>query len=265
MLKKCLSIVWCIALFSIGKPALIASDSFSDNPMGKTWVVFIENTNYHTFSSLEGPTRDVMSMMQSLSAYRIDEMVHKKNLSKTEMERFFAIELRDLINENQVNSLLIWYAGHGKYLNETGYWVPVDGNDADEFTYFSINSLRVSVESYLDYLTHVLIITDACESGPSFADVTSNNFKAKNCTDIAAVNSKSAQVLSSAGYELASDNSQFTRTFSGILESNRAPCISIESVAEKVSGVVEKTGNQSPKFGVIKGLSDQGGTFFFVR
>jgi len=125
--------------------------------------------------------------------------------------------------------------------------------------------LRVSVESYLDVLTHVLVITDACESGPSFADVTTSSFKATSCSDSGAVSNKSAQVLSSAGYELASDNSIFTQSFSAILESNREACISIESVAEKVSSVVEKTGSQSPKFGVIKGLSDQGGSFFFVR
>lgn len=240
-------------------------DNVAENPMGKTWVLFVENTNYQFFSSLQGPTRDVMTMMQSLSAYQVDSMLHKKNMTKTEMERFFAIELRDLIVGNEVNSLLIWYAGHGKYLNETGYWVPVDGSQEEEFSMYSINSLRVSVESYMNQLTHVLIVTDACESGPSFSDAQSAGVTIASCDNSDTWNNKSAQVLSSAGYELASDNSQFTKTFSAILDANHQPCLTIGEIANKVGAVVEKTGSQSPKFGTIKGLPDEKGAFVFFR
>ena len=30
-----------------------------DSPMGKTWIIFIENSNYEFFASLEGPSHDV--------------------------------------------------------------------------------------------------------------------------------------------------------------------------------------------------------------
>jgi len=235
------------------------------SPMGKTWAVFIENSSYQHFSSLEGPTRDVMTMMECLSAYRIDEMIHKINLKKGEMDRFFSIELRDLIKENGVNSLLIWYAGHGKYLNETGYWVPVDGRDDDEFSYYGINSLRVSLQSYTDHLTHLLVVTDACESGPAFVEVSKDKPVVPSCSDSTILGQKSAQVLSSAGYELASDNSQFTRVFSGVLNSNTATCVPIEVIANKVGGVIGSSGSQSPKFGKIAGLNHQNGSFFFFR
>lgn len=255
-------------------PALIFSQpnqSESDNsetgysPMGKTWAVFIENSSYQHFSSLEGPTRDVMTMMECLSAYRIDEMIHKINLKKVDMDRFFSIELRDLIKENEVNSLLIWYAGHGRYLNETGYWVPIDGKDDDEFSFYGINSLRVSLQSYTEQLTHLLVVTDACESGPAFVEVSKVKPVAASCSDTTILNQKSAQVLSSAGYELASDNSQFTRVFSGVLNNNSSECVPIETIAAKVGGAVESTGNQSPKFGKIAGLDHQNGSFFFFR
>jgi uncharacterized caspase-like protein len=234
------------------------------SPMGKTWAVFIENSSYQHFSSLEGPTRDVMTMMECLSAYQIDEMIHKINLKKVEMDRFFSIELRDLIKENEVNSLLIWYAGHGRYLNETGYWVPVDGKNDDEFSFYGINSLRVSLQSYSN-LTHLLVVTDACESGPAFVEVLKTNPESVLCSDSETLNQKSAQVLSSAGYELASDNSQFTKVFSSVLNSNTDNCVPIDLIATKVGGAVESTGNQSPKFGKIAGLDHQNGSFFFFR
>lgn len=237
----------------------------SYSPMGKTWAVFIENSSYQHFSSLEGPTRDVMTMMECLSAYRIDEMIHKINLKKNEMDRFFSIELRDLIKENGVNSLLIWYAGHGRYLNETGYWVPVDGKDDDEFSFYGINSLRVSLQSYTDQLTHLLVVTDACESGPAFVEVFKDQPEVSACSDSVTLNQKSAQVLSSAGYELASDNSQFTRIFSSVLNSNTDNCVPIEIIAKRVAEVIGGTGNQSPKFGKIAGLNHQNGSFYFFR
>ena len=119
---------------------------------------------------------------------------------------------------NQVKSLLIWYAGHGKFINDVGYWIPVDAKRDDEFTYFNLNTLRAAMETYLNYLTHTLVVTDACESGPSFYQaMRSDNMKKRSCSDWQATQFKSSQVFSSAGYELAVDDSQFTRTFATAL------------------------------------------------
>lgn len=237
----------------------------NDNPMGKTWVVFIENSKYNSFASIDGPAKDVNTMKQAFSSYYIHNTIHKKNMTKTEMERFFSIELRDLVRSNQVNSLLVWYAGHGKYINNTGYWIPVDATRDDEFSFFNINALRASMQAYSNYITHTLVITDACESGPSFADITREKLTIKRCDDWQAAKLRSSQVFSSAGYELASDNSQFTRTFANLLNGNPDACIPIEEVVNKVSDVVKSQGNQSPKFGTIDGLGHENGTFFFMR
>ncbi len=111
------------------------AQSFDDNPMGKTWAIFIENSDYNSFASLDGPSKDVSMMRSALANYQIHEVIHKKNMTKAELSKFFSIELRDMIRSNRVNSLLIWYAGHGKYANESGYWIPVDASRDDEFWY----------------------------------------------------------------------------------------------------------------------------------
>ena len=180
------------------------------------------------------------------------------------MEKFFSIELRDMIRSNQVKSLLIWYAGHGKFVNDIGYWIPVDARRDDEFTYFNINTLRAAMEPYVNYLTHTLVITDACESGPSFYTAMRSGIAERGCDDYTATQFKSSQVFSSAGYELASDDSQFTRTFATALQGNPNSCVPIEEIVSKVTLAVTNNNQQRPKFGKIQGLRDENGTFFFI-
>jgi len=236
-----------------------------NNPMGKTWVVFIENSSYESFASLEGPVMDVRLMKSALSNYQIHNILHKKDMTKAQMDRFFSIELRDLVKRNHVNSLVIWYAGHGKFLNEVGYWIPVDADRTDEFSYFNINNLKASMQVYANDITHTLVITDACESGPSFYQAMRADPEIRSCADESATKFKSSQVFSSAGYELASDNSQFTKTFANTLMNDSEQCVPIEAVVEKVTEAVANENQQKPQFGKIAGFADENGTFFFIK
>ena len=75
---------------------------------------------------------------------------------------------------------------------------------------------------------------------------------------------KSSQVFSSAGYESAADESQFTKTFANVLANNPGECISIERIVQQVSSSMLNNNQQRPQFGKIAGLEDEDGTFFFV-
>ena len=185
-------------------------------------------------------------------------------MSKVDLQRFFSIELRDMIRSNRVNSILVWYAGHGKYVNESGYWIPIDANRDDEFTYYNINALKASMQSYPDFLSHTLVITDACESGPSFYQAMRSGIVDRDCNDWESTRFKSSQVFSSAGYELAVDDSQFTRTFANVLINNPGNCVPIENIVQKVTSAVVNSNQQKPQFGKIAGLEDENGTFFFI-
>ena len=237
------------------------------NPMGRTWVVFIENSSYETFASLDGPIKDISTMRRALANYDIHNIIYKKDMTKAEMERFFNIELRDQVKKNQVKSLMVYYAGHGKYINDVGYWIPVDAKRDDEFTYFNINSLKAGLQGYNDVVIHTLVVSDACESGPGFYSSSRAAHSDPTCDNKEAASSKSAQVFSSAGeaYELASDNSKFASTFANTLLNNKNACIPIETIVKSVTAVVasDKKG-QKPKFGTIQGLDDNLGTFFFI-
>jgi hypothetical protein len=71
-------------------------------------------------------------------------------------------------------------------------------------------------------------------------------------------------VLSSAGYEMAADNSEFTRIFATTLMDNTDACLPIETIADKVTQEVSQHNQQKPLFGRITGLDDENGTFFFI-
>ncbi len=238
--------------------------SLDDNPMGNTWVVFIENSDYKEFISLEGPSADISMLNAALSNYQINNVVHKVNMTKEEMQRFFSIELRDMIRSNRINSLMIWYAGHGTSINETGYWIPVDATRDDEFSFYNLRQLKASMESYSDVLIHKLVITDACESGPGFYSALRSEIREKDCNDWESARLKSSQVFLSAGYEKALDDSQFSKTFANVLSNNPGECISIEKIVLRVIPAVKNSNLPEPQFGIIPGLEDENGTFFFV-
>jgi tetratricopeptide (TPR) repeat protein len=245
------------------------SEISASNPMGKTWVVFIENSGYKFWPALDGAIKDVNTIRAALANYQIHNIIHLKDMTKKQMEDYFTIDLRNLVRQNQVKSLLVWYAGHGKYLNDAGYWVPVDAERDNEYSYFNIGTLKNGLLTYSS-LVHTLVVSDACESGPGFYTATRSAVEIPTCSNTMATGSKSAQVFSSTGYstgalEKASDNSKFTKTFADKLVANSNACIPIETIVDEVTKVVSTGKGQKPKFGNIQGMEEMGGTFFFIK
>ncbi len=235
-----------------------------DTPMGKTWVVLIENSIYKDFSNLKSPPQDIQLMQQALARYNINKTIVKRNLSKRELERFFSIDLRDLIRANNVNSLFIWFAGHGKNINGTGYWIPSDAITDVEFSYFSINALKASLYSYTS-LDHLLVVSDACQTGENFCLALRSPANGAACSDTQLALKKSAQVFTSAGNGYAYDNSLFTQAFANTLLNSEDDCVTIDDIAKRVIIVLRNNSSQqTPEFGRIKGLDDELGSFFFI-
>lgn len=234
------------------------------NPMGRTYVVFVQNSNYENMQSLDGPANDITLMKSALANYKIDKIIHNENMTKKNLDKFFSIELRDIVKANGVTSVLIWFAGHGKYINETGYWIPVDGNKDDESTLFSVIALKAYMKSYSNVL-HSLVISDACESGPAFYLAMRDIPTDKKCDNWNNTKFRSAQVLTSSSVESSSDVSIFTQTFARTLSSNPESCIPIEKIAVKVTDAVKQNQKQTPRFGKIQDLTDENGTFFFIK
>ena len=239
------------------------------NPMGVTYVVFIENSGYENFPSLDGPVQDANTIKRALDNYQINFFWHLKDMTLKDMKHFFEVELPERLTANNVNSLMIWYAGHGKTINNKGYWIPVNAERDKQYTYYDISELRLKMEEYRG-LTHTLVVTDACESGPSFYQAMRSVGPEPRCEDLTKIAKKSAQVLTSAALEgnrNASDRSQFSETFANTLNGSykKRSCVPIETLVNDISRAVTSVNpNQRPRFGNITNLVDEGGTFFFI-
>lgn len=139
---------------------------------GTTWVIFIENTNYKNLPALQGPESDVEKMRKAFAKYNVQKTITKKNLSKSQTERFFNIELRDMVRTNRVETILVWYAGHGKSANGKTYWVPVDGKKDDIYSFYNYTSLKSLMENYSESVRSTLVVSDAAGTDPSFYELT---------------------------------------------------------------------------------------------
>ena len=127
-----------------------------------------------------------------------------------------------------------------------------------------ISLLKAGLQGYADAVVHTLVVSDACESGPGFYTAMRSAVEDPTCDNTLVAGAKSAQVFTSAGYELAADNSKFTATFANTLMNNKNACIPIETIVKSVTAAVATESGQKPKFGKIPGLEDMNGTFFFI-
>ena len=111
-------------------------------------------------------------MNKAFANYSSQRTITKKNLSKEQLERFFNIELRDLVRVNKVNTVLVWYSGHGRTVSGKAYWVPVDAKRDDIYSYFNYGSLKRLMQNYSETVTNTLVVSDAAGSDPSFYELT---------------------------------------------------------------------------------------------
>lgn len=138
---------------------------------GVTWLVHIENTNYREFPAIPGGT-DMARMKKAFSTYNIQRTITKKNLTKDQMERFFNVELRDLARSGKVNTILVWYAGHGKTVGGKAYWIPVDGRKDDVYSFYNYGSLKAQMQNYSEGVNNTVVVSDAAAGDASFYELT---------------------------------------------------------------------------------------------
>jgi predicted phosphohydrolase len=124
--------------------------------------------------------------------------------------------------------------------------------------------MKISL-SGIKRLKHLLVISDACETGKSFYTQKISRNSENTCSDWTLTKMSSVECFTSSDGELSSDNSLFAKTFSNVLNNNPAPCISIGSLAEKVKEIVETYQAQKPVFGHITGMDDENGSFIFLK
>ena len=137
---------------------------------GVTWVIHIDNGNYRNFPALQGA--DAAKMQKAFASYSIQRTISKKNLTKEQLERFFNIELRDMVRTNKVNTILVWYSGHGRTIGGKAYWIPVDGKKDDIYSFYNYGSLKAQMQNYSESVGNTVVVSDAAGGDASFYELT---------------------------------------------------------------------------------------------
>lgn len=138
--------------------------------MGTAWIVYIENSDYRNMPALPNLGQD--KMHKAFAKYQAQRTIVKKNMTKTQLERFFNIELRDLVRKGDVNTLLVWYEGAGRSQGGKAYWIPVDGKSDDIYTFYNYGPLKGLMENYSESIRTTLVVSDAAGNDPSFYELT---------------------------------------------------------------------------------------------
>jgi tetratricopeptide (TPR) repeat protein len=143
-----------------------------ESATGTTWVIYVENNDYRNFPALNTSAADLEKMRKAFSKYSVQKTITKKNLTKQQLERFFNIELRDLARTNKVETILVWYSGHGRTVGGKSFWVPVDGKKDDIYSFYNYGALKGQMQNYSETVRNTLVVSDAAGSEASIYDLT---------------------------------------------------------------------------------------------
>jgi len=209
------------------------------------------------------PTHDATRISEVLQDHYIFE---KKNISlllnPTRVEILKAFErLSRTITEN--DNLLIFFAGHGQYDQEAdlGFWLPSDA-EYDSYIYHIYNNVVVDNLKRINS-KHTLLISDACFSGSIFK-TRSMGFAPGAYQKKYDLRSRKA-ITSGAMNEAVPSKSVFFKYLVGQLESNQAKYISASELFRNLEFPVSNNSPNSPQYGTIQNVNDEGGDFIFVR
>ncbi|MCB9183744.1 MAG: tetratricopeptide repeat protein [Flavobacteriales bacterium] len=153
------------------KPLSVESNPTS-SAKGGTWMIQIENSNYRNLPAVQTSASDQARMQKAFASYSIQRTITKKNMSKEQLERFFNVELRDLVRTNKVGTILVWYSGHGRTVGGKAYWIPIDGKKDDIYSFYNYGALKAQMQNYSESVTNTIVVSDAAAGDASFYDLT---------------------------------------------------------------------------------------------
>lgn len=238
--------------------------------MGKTWAVLIANSGYTHWGDLKGePYKDVERIAGVLAEYEFDEIFVEKDVGMEDFGPFFA-NLNGRLEDEDVQSLFLYYAGHGDYdeLLDKGYWIPVDAKKSKgRIGYLGDTDVRGYLEVFNRHVRHVLLLSDSCFSGSLVAfradDIEPTAADLRNLS-VDASKRSAFGITSGRKEERVANESKFSVALEDVLERNQARFLRSSDVAFYVGKKVREVMGQQPQSGAI-GRTHEFGEFVFVR
>lgn len=239
---------------------------------GNYWAFIIGINDYANLPAdkqLEAARPDAQSVAEILqkkygfAQERIISLYDKEATRKNILGR-----LRTLSKTlSEKDNLLIYYAGHGQYEEDTqiGWWVPSDADLEDTSSFISNSDVR----EYLNAIKarHVYTVADSCFSKSLMRKTRSLDQGQLNEEAIKKLyRDKSRWILTSGGLYPVPDkgkenHSTFAHYFLRILERNEDRYLTPQQIIVKLQPLVSAESKQTPISAPIEG--DDGGQFVF--
>jgi Caspase domain/Glucodextranase, domain B len=215
--------------------------------------------------SLDGmPTNDIQNLADALIGYYTFDENNVEALSNPTRSKIIRAFDRLKKKVTPKDNLLIFYAGHGTYVEEDkiGYWLPADA-EAD-YTDNWINNTLVRDNIKRIKSKHTLLISDACFSGSIFK---TRAFSIKNAN--LSIQKKyelpSRKAITSGTLKTVPNISVFMKYLLDRLENNKDAYVSAGQMFNRIETPVGNNSPNIPQYGTIQGVGDEGGDFIFIR
>lgn len=263
-----------IALIMIGLVLTVAAVSVAANPrrglgLGAHFALVIGNNDYRHMTPLRTAVNDATAVANTLEAHYNFHVTTLVNATKKDIIKALNRFRRGLTEED---SLLVYYAGHGTMEagGDTGYWLPVDAEDGDDFNWIANAELTRRFKSMP--ARHVLVVADSCYSGSllrAAAVAAPAGGKARRQWLHRQATRRSRVAMTSGGLEPVvdaagrQDHSVFADSLLAALSKNKTVLSASELFDRVVSPVVTAV-DQTPDFGTLQRAGHEGGDFVFV-
>ncbi len=259
----------------LGK-AVAKSEKYLKNiQFGKFNAIIFGNNKYKKLKSLTTAVNDATDLhyiLKNKYGFRSELILNAdRNLTLTKLS-----QLKDSMTEN--DNLLIYYAGHGIYDNETntGFWQPIDADQSNEVNWIPNPTITRIIKSIK--AKNILLVSDSCYSGAILRGIKTLDSQKNHTSDEnflkRLTKRKSRIALTSGGNEPVVDsisggrNSVFANLFLAKLKENQNLMLSSElSVSIKKSFAKNKITlgvNQIPEYSSIYNSGHDGGEFIFL-
>jgi tetratricopeptide (TPR) repeat protein len=246
-----------------------ADPGFNDSSYfaeGKYYALIIGISEYidPQMTDLDGfPTEDAEKLMNILTdkySFARENIVYLRNPTRSEILKSFDYLVKTITAKD---NLLIFFAGHGYYDVETelGYWLPADAEKEYTADWIYNDVLVANIKRIKS--KHTLLISDACFSGSIFKT------RALEADAPVAFQKKyelrSRKAITSGVLKSVPNKSIFFEYLAESLEKNKDKYLSASQLFKDIEIPVANNSPDTPQYGVIRDVGDEGGDFIFIR
>ncbi|MCX5818408.1 MAG: caspase family protein, partial [Deltaproteobacteria bacterium] len=229
-------------------------------------LIAVQDYSNPEIGKLDYPVSDARQLMDVLSSrYNFDQenITLLYNPDRRTIYKTLQSMRKQLMAED---SLLIFYAGHGMWLDDMkqGFWLPRDAAGMNDPSDWIPNS---NIRDYIKAIKakHILLVADACFSGGIFKLRDTPSSPGTSMEKIYELPSRKA--MTSGSLKTVPDQSVFVEFLIKRLEENKDPYLDAQKLFARMRDAVihnSKT-KQTPLYGAINEAGDEGGDFIFIK